>query len=134
MLPDLIKAVPLDAVQTQNVTRVQTICDIVNENTSTKTMLSEVHKLLKIYLTIATYPSQQQHQLLGSQDNNSADNFLLQFAIAFTMLHTREDGKYQPHTLFRPYNSCPPQYKIASYFSVYITIVLYLASYNTKSY
>ena len=52
MLPDAVKATPLDGVYVRKVTRVQTICDIFNEQSSIKALLSEVHKLILIYLTI----------------------------------------------------------------------------------
>ena len=45
MLPDISKAKPLD-------TRVQTLCDILNNSSGLKQIILEVHKLLKIYLTI----------------------------------------------------------------------------------
>ena len=52
MLPDAIKAVPLDGWQIHEVTKVQTICDVFNKQTSFKVMLSEVHKLVLLYLTV----------------------------------------------------------------------------------
>ena len=52
MLPDAVKATPLDGIYVRKVTRVQTICDIFNEQSSIKALLSEVHKLILIYLTI----------------------------------------------------------------------------------
>lgn len=52
MLPDAVKATPLDGIYVRKVTRVQTICDIFNEQPSVKALLSEVHKLILIYLTI----------------------------------------------------------------------------------
>jgi len=51
MLPDAVKATPLDGVYARKVTRVQTICDLFNEQSSIKALLSEVHKLILIYLT-----------------------------------------------------------------------------------
>ena len=51
MLPDAIKAVPLDGMQIHEVTKVQTICDVFNKQTSFKVM-SEVHKLVLLYLTV----------------------------------------------------------------------------------
>ena len=50
MLPDIIKATPLDSFK--KVTRVQSLCDILNNSSGLKQIISEVHKLLKIYLTI----------------------------------------------------------------------------------
>ena len=52
MLRDTIKAVPLDGMQIHEVTKVQTICDVFNKQTSFKVMLSEVHKLVLLYLTV----------------------------------------------------------------------------------
>ena len=52
MLPDAIKCTPLDGIYIREVTRVQTICDIFNQQSSIKALLSEVHKLVLIYLTI----------------------------------------------------------------------------------
>ena len=51
MLPDAIKAVPLDGMQIHEVTKVQTIRDVFNKQTSFKVM-SEVHKLVLLYLTV----------------------------------------------------------------------------------
>ena len=52
MLPDAIKAVPLDGITIREVIRVQTLCDVFNKQASFKTMLSEVHKLVQLYLTV----------------------------------------------------------------------------------
>ena len=52
MLPDAIKAVPLDGITICEVTRVQTLCDVFNKQASFKKMLSEVHKLVLQYLTV----------------------------------------------------------------------------------
>ena len=52
MLPDVIKAVPLDGITIREVTRVQTLCDAFNKLASFKMMLSEVHKLVLLYLTV----------------------------------------------------------------------------------
>ena len=50
MLPDAVKATPLDGVYVRKVTRVQTICDLFNEESSIKALLSEVHKLILIIM------------------------------------------------------------------------------------
>jgi len=52
MLPDAVKATPLDGIYARKVTKVQTICDIFNEQSSIKALLLEVHKLILIYLSI----------------------------------------------------------------------------------
>ncbi len=52
MLPDVIKCSLLDGISIKKVTRVHTICQVLNENPTCKTLLSEVHKLLKLYYTI----------------------------------------------------------------------------------
>ena len=68
LLPDAIKAVPLQGiaitqvtkVQTicdvgiaiTQVTKVQTICDVFQEQSSLNVMLSEIHKLILIFLTV----------------------------------------------------------------------------------
>jgi hypothetical protein len=52
MLPDVIRCVPINGINVKQVTRISTICDIFNEQPSSKKLLSEVHTLLKIYLTI----------------------------------------------------------------------------------
>ena len=44
--------VSLDGIPTKQVTRVQTLCEVFNQQRSLKTFLTEVHKLLKLYLTI----------------------------------------------------------------------------------
>ena len=49
LLPD---AVSLNGIPIRQVTRIQTLCDISNTQSCLKTLLSEVHKFLKIYLTI----------------------------------------------------------------------------------
>ena len=51
-LPDAIKAAPHDAIQSREVTKVQTICNFFKEQPGVKSLQSEVHKLLKLYLTI----------------------------------------------------------------------------------
>ena len=52
MLPDAIKSNPLNAIPIKQVTLISSICDVFNQNSSLKMLLSEVHKVLKIYLTI----------------------------------------------------------------------------------
>lgn len=52
LLPDAVKTVSPDGIPIHQVTRIQTLCDILNTQSCLKTLLSEVHKLLKIYLTI----------------------------------------------------------------------------------
>ena len=52
LLPDAVKTISPDGIQIRQVTRIQTLCDILNTQNCLKTLLSEVHKLLKIYLTI----------------------------------------------------------------------------------
>ncbi len=52
MLPDAIKAVPLDGITVCEVTIVQTLFDVFNKQASFKMMLSEVHKLVLLYLTV----------------------------------------------------------------------------------
>ena len=52
MLPDTIKSTPLNGIPKQQVTLISTICDVFNETSTLKMLLSEVHKVLKIYLTI----------------------------------------------------------------------------------
>ena len=49
MLPDAIKST---RIPIQQVTLISTICDVFNETSTLKMLLSEVHKVLKIYLTI----------------------------------------------------------------------------------
>ena len=44
--------VSLDGIPIKHVTRVQTLCEVFNQQQSLKTFLTEVHKLLKLYLTI----------------------------------------------------------------------------------
>lgn len=52
MLPDAIKAKPFDGIHIREVTKIQTICDVLNDQPSVKSLLTEIHKLLLIYLTI----------------------------------------------------------------------------------
>ena len=49
LLPDAIKA---SATKIKEVTKIQTICDVLNEQPGIKMMLTEIHKLLRIYCTI----------------------------------------------------------------------------------
>ena len=52
LLQDAIKSVPLDGIRIREVTRIQTICDVFNKESSLKKFLTEIHKLLKLYLMI----------------------------------------------------------------------------------
>ena len=53
MLPDLIKtANKQQQMGIKKATSINTICDIFNSFTFAKTMLCEVHKIMKIYLTV----------------------------------------------------------------------------------
>ena len=49
ILPDAIRS---NAKDLQEVTQVQSICDVLNEQPGIKKLLTEVHKLIKIYYTI----------------------------------------------------------------------------------
>ena len=51
-MPDAIKATPLYGISIKQVTRVQTLCQVFNNQPSLKILLTKVHKLLRIYLTI----------------------------------------------------------------------------------
>ena len=50
IIPDIIKVTPLDGITIQKVTRVQIICEILNYRLGLKKIITEVHKLIKIYL------------------------------------------------------------------------------------
>jgi hypothetical protein len=52
LLSDAIKAVPVEGLFITQVTKIQTICTIFEEQSALKLMLSEIHKLLLIYLTV----------------------------------------------------------------------------------
>lgn len=52
LLPDAVKTTLLDGIPIKQVTRIQTLCQVFNHQSSFKTLLSEVHNLLRIYLTI----------------------------------------------------------------------------------
>ena len=52
LLPYAVETVPPNGIEIRHVTRIQTVCDVLNMQSCLKTLLSEVHKLLKIYLTI----------------------------------------------------------------------------------
>ena len=49
LLPDAMKGSP---TKIKEVTRIRTICDILNDQPGVKNLLSEVHKVLGIYYTI----------------------------------------------------------------------------------
>ena len=49
LLPDAVKKVILDGIPIHQVARVQTLCDVLNTQNCLKMLMSEVHKLLKIY-------------------------------------------------------------------------------------
>ena len=51
----------LDGIQIRQVRRLQTICDIFNQQLSLKKFLTEVHKLLKIYLTVTVTLASAKH-------------------------------------------------------------------------
>lgn len=52
MLPDAVKTTTLDGITIKQVTRIQTLCQVFNNQPSLKILLSEIHNLLRIYLTI----------------------------------------------------------------------------------
>ena len=52
MLPDAIKVTPMYGIPIKQVTRIQTLCEVFNLQSTFKILLLEVHKLLRIYLTI----------------------------------------------------------------------------------
>ena len=69
LIPDAVKLVPLDGFQIRQVTRIQTICDIFNQQSSLKKFLTEVHKLLKVHLTVpvTTAPAECNFSALNLQ-------------------------------------------------------------------
>ena len=52
MLPDAVKVTPMYGIPIKQVTRIQTLCEVFNLQSTFKILLSEVHTLLRIYLTI----------------------------------------------------------------------------------
>ena len=50
--------VSMDGIPIKQVIRVQTLCEVFNQQ-QIKTFLTEVHKLLKLYLTITTASSER---------------------------------------------------------------------------
>ena len=52
MLPDAVNATPLYGILIKQVTCIQTLCQVFNNHPSMKILLTELHKLLRIYLTI----------------------------------------------------------------------------------
>ena len=52
MLPDAVKTTLLNGIPIKQVTRIQTLCQVFNNQPSLKILLSEIHNLLRIYLTI----------------------------------------------------------------------------------
>ena len=52
LLPDAIKSMPIDGIPIREVTRMQTICDILNNQPTLKIFIIEVNKQLKLCLTI----------------------------------------------------------------------------------
>ena len=54
MLPDAVKTTLLDGIPIKQVTHIQTLCQVFNNQpiASVKILLSEIHNLLRIYLTI----------------------------------------------------------------------------------
>ena len=52
MLPDAIKVTSMHGVPIKQVTCVQTLCQVFNIQPTFETLISEIHKLLRVYLTI----------------------------------------------------------------------------------
>ena len=52
LLPDAIKSVKLNGIPIKEVTQISTICGVFNHQPALKSFITEVHKLLKLYLTI----------------------------------------------------------------------------------
>ena len=61
MLPDAVKTTLLDAIPTKQVTRIQTLCQVFNNQPSLKILLSEIHSPVRIYLTIPVTKHQRQN-------------------------------------------------------------------------
>ena len=47
-----IKSVKLNGIPVKEVTQVSTICDVFNDQPALKRFITQVHKLLKLHLTI----------------------------------------------------------------------------------
>ena len=52
MLPDTVKVTPIHGVPIKQVTCIQTICEVFNIQPTFKILSLEIHKLLRVYLTI----------------------------------------------------------------------------------
>ena len=78
MLPDAIKAIPLDGIEVHTVTEYK-LCE---GETSMKKMLTEVHKLAKLYLTHTSHNSNRRMQLLCSQIH---EDILEKFNVSTTL-------------------------------------------------
>ena len=67
MLPDAIKVTPMYGIPIKQVTRIQTLCEVFNLQSTFKILLSEVHKLLRIYLTIPVTTSTAERNFYALQ-------------------------------------------------------------------
>ena len=55
--------VSLDRIPIKQITRAQTLSEVFNQQQSLKTFLTEVHKLLKLYLTIPVTTTSSEHNV-----------------------------------------------------------------------
>ena len=67
MLTDAIKVTSMHGVPIKQVTCVETLCQVFNIQPTFKTLLSEIHKLLRVYLTNAVSTSMAERNFSVSQ-------------------------------------------------------------------
>ena len=73
LLPDAVKTAGPDGIEIHKVTHIQTLCNVLNSQSCLKTLLSEVHKLLKIYLTIPVTTASSERNFTALNITNKID-------------------------------------------------------------
>ena len=92
-LPDAVKTVTPDGIPIHQVIPVQTLCDVLNTQNCLKSLMSEVHKLLKLYLMIpVTTASSEQNFSALKYIKTYFRNSMTQSRLNHCMLlHVHED-------------------------------------------
>ena len=77
MLSGVVKTTLLDGITIEQVTRIQTLCQVFNNQPSMKILLSEIHNLLRIYLTNSVTTSTAECSFICvTKNKNLLEDFL----------------------------------------------------------
>ena len=94
MMPELVKAANQESsIKIGEVTSLSTVCDMINETSIGKVMFSEVHQLIRLYLTVPMTQERLNHVIMLHAHKNRTDEIeLTEIAKEFVSFNERSVG------------------------------------------